>query len=311
MLETVEAQVQPVIPTDLAENPYEHLDAAMGAVVGVLPFDAAVMDAAPHLVVIARTGIGYDSVDVAAATERRIAVCNAPDGPTISTAEQAITLALTVAKSVRASADRLATGEDDLYARHEAMEFDDKTMGIVGMGRIGRRVAQIAAGFGMTVVAHDPFVTDAPAGVELVETLDEVLGVADVVSVHIPMSPDTAHICGREFFETMKPGATFVNTARGGLVDQDALLAAVGSGHLFGAGLDVTEPEPLPVGHPLLTHPRITVTPHVAAGTTEARYGNFAGAFDGVVSIINGERPINLVNADAWGSIEARIKESA
>ena len=306
-VDRVASVMSAVAPSSLETNPYEHLDEAIGAIVGVLPFDGAVMDRAPELTVIARTGIGYDSVDLSAATERTIAVCNAPDGPTISTAEQAITLALSVAKSVRTCVDRLAAGESDLYARHEAIEFDGKTMGLVGFGRIGRRVARIAHGFGMRVVVYDPYVHDVPVYTESISSLDAVLGQADVVSMHIPMSAATAHICNDEFFSAMRAGGIFINTARGGLVDQEALLRAVNDGRLFGAGLDVTDPEPLPIDHPLLNHDRVVVTPHVAAGTNEAKEGNFLGALAGVESIIAKRRPGNLVNDDVWPALAERI----
>ena len=306
-IDEVTSLVDVMVPSSFEDAPYEHLEAAMGALVGVLSFTDGVMDSAPDLLVIARTGIGYDTVDVAAATERTIGVCNAPDGPTISTAEQAITLALSVSKSVRTSVERLAAGEDDLYARHQAIEFDGKTMGLIGFGRIGRRVARLAHGFGMRVLAHDPFVTDAPEYVELVPSIGDVLANADIVSVHVPMSPETTHLCDSSFFSAMKRGSVFVNTARGGLVDQDALFDAVDRRHLFGAGLDVTEPEPLSTGHPLLNHPAIVVTPHVAAGTDAAKEGNFRGAFSAVESIIERRRPTNLVNTDVWPALAERM----
>ena len=118
-------------------------------------------------------------------------------------------------------------------------------------------------------------------------------------------------MCDDGFFSQMKPGSVFVNTARGGVVDQNALLRAIDEGHLFGAGLDVTDPEPLPADHPLVHHPAITITPHVAAGTNEAKLGNFVGAFEGVLSVLNRDRPQNLVNPDVWDILRSRIEAPA
>lgn len=311
VVEHVTSTVEVLIPESLQADPYQHLESAVGAVLGSLPLDGRNMDHAPGLFVVARTGIGYDQVDIDAATQRGIAVCNAPDGPTVSTAEHAVTLALSIAKSVRISSDRLAAGESDLYARHRSIEFDGKTIGLIGCGRIARRVAVIAAGFGMRVVAYDPFVTDPPPPIELGDSLSEVLAAADVVSVHVPLNTDTARMCDDGFFSQMKPGSVFVNTARGGVVDQNALLRAIDEGHLFGAGLDVTDPEPLPADHPLVHHPAITITPHVAAGTNEAKLGNFVGAFEGVLSVLNRDRPQNLVNPDVWDILRSRIEAPA
>ena len=307
----VRARYEVVFPSSLVDHPYENLENALAAFVGQLSFDAAIMDRAPDLLVIARTGIGVDGVDLAAATERAIAVCNAPDGPTISTAEHTMMLAAIAAKSARVGADRLRAGESNFYARQRAFEFKDKTIGLVGCGRIARHVATIAAGFGMQVVSHDPYVDDPPDHVEMVGDLAELLARSDVVSVHVPLLSDTAGMCDAGFFAAMKPGAVFVNAARGGLVVQEDLLAAIDAGHLLGAGLDVTDPEPLPPDHPLLSHPAVFVTPHVAAATDEAKLGNFMGAYEGVQAILDGRRPDNLVNPEAWDRVAARIRRSA
>jgi len=306
----VHARFDMVFPSSLFEQPYEHLEGAIAAFVGSLRFDAAVMDLAPDLLVIARTGIGVDGVDLEAANERAIAVCNAPEGPTTATAEHAITLAAIVAKSARVAADRLRAGESNLFGRQRAFEFRGRTMGLIGFGRIARQVAQIARGFGMSVLAHDPFVADAPQGISMVGDLHQLLGAADVVSVHVPLTPETAGLCDAAFFAAMKEGAVFVNSARGGLVVQEHLLAAVDEGHLFGAGLDVTVPEPLPPEHPLLNHPRIFVTPHIAAGTDEAKLGSFLGAYEAVKAVLDGRRPTTLVNPESWEQVASRIRKA-
>jgi phosphoglycerate dehydrogenase-like enzyme len=261
------------------------------------------MDRAPGLKVIARTGIGVDGVDVAAATERGIAVCNTPDGPTISTAEHAVTLMLSAAKNVGTARAALRTGGSDAYfAAHRGIELSGKVLGLVGLGRIGRHVARIARGLGMEVRFFDPFVaaSDVPAGVIRVEALGDLLAGADVVSLHLPLTGSSRGMFGADQFASMKPGAIFINTARGGLVDQDALVATLEAGRLFGAGLDVTSPEPLPSDHPLLHRQDVVVTPHIASATTEGKARMFEIAFREAIAVIEGRRPEHLVNPEVW-----------
>jgi phosphoglycerate dehydrogenase-like enzyme len=269
------------------------------------------MDRAPDLRVIARTGIGYERIDLAEATRRGIAVCNTPDAPTISTAEHAAALMLTVAKSVKGSEARLRKGEPDLYVRHEAIELNGKLLGLVGFGRIARHLATIAAAVGMRLTAYDPFLPDAafPEGVARAGSLEDLLGAADVVSVHVPLTDESRRMFDAERFRQMKPGAVFVNTARGGLVDGDALLAALDSGQLFGAGLDVTEPEPLLPGHPLLGRDDVVVTPHVASATAEGKVRIFRTAFEQVLQALSGRRPDHLVNPEAWSAYAPSISQ--
>ena len=283
-------------------DPYAGLATAQAAVASTMRYDAVLMDQAPDLRLIARTGIGYDLVDVAEATRRGIAICNTPDAPTISTAEHAVALILMVAKDVKRAEAQLRQGGGDHYARHEAIELDGKTLGLVGLGRIARRVAGICEGLGMRVTAFDPFLarTDGPPSVARAPTLERLLGVADVVSLHVPLSDATRGMFGAKQFAQMKPGAVFVNTARGGLVDGDALLRALEVGHLFGAGLDVTEPEPLPADHPLLRRDDVVVTPHIASATAESKVRIFRAAFEQVVQGLAGQRPDHLVNPDVW-----------
>lgn len=287
---------------------YAGIDPAVGAVVGASPYDGTVMDRAPDLRVIARTGIGYDTVDVAAATVRGIAVCNTPDGPTISTAEHAVTLMLMVAKGVKASEGALTTGASaGYYARHEGVELAGKVLGLVGYGRIARRVAAIAEAIGMRIVVFDPYVDAAtvPQQVDRVGALDDLLRVADVVSVHVPLTDGSRSMFGAAQFAAMKPGSVFINTARGGLVDQDALLAALDTGPLAGAGLDVTVPEPLPADHPLLGRDDVIVTPHIASATTDGKARILRAAVEQALAVIHGERPDHLVNPEVWDRVAA------
>jgi D-3-phosphoglycerate dehydrogenase / 2-oxoglutarate reductase len=301
----VAASCSVIGPGTVADR-YAGIDRAIGAVVGASPYDSAVMDRAPDLRVIARTGIGYDTVDVEAATVRGIAVCNTPDGPTISTAEHAVTLMLMVAKRVKASENALATGAfAGYYARHEGVELAGKILGLVGFGRIARRVAAIAEAIGMRIVVFDPYVDAAtiPQQVDRVGALDDLLRVADVVSIHVPLTDGSRSMFGAEQFAAMKPGGVFINTARGGLVDQDALLAALDTGRLAGAGLDVTVPEPLPADHPLLGRDDVVVTPHVGSATTDGKARILRAAVEQALAVIRGERPDHLVNPEVWDRV--------
>jgi len=285
------------------EDPYAGVEPAVAAVVGSMPYGEAFLDRAPGLQVIARSGIGYDNIDVAAATTRGIAVCNAPDGPTVSTAEHAVTLMLAVAKRLVPSQTALRQGRAaGYYAGHDGIELDGKVLGLVGFGRIARRVARIAQGLGMDVVVVDPYLDDAaiPPDVRRVDSLDALLPIADVVSVHVPLTEASAGMFDAARFAAMRRGAVFINTARGGLVDQEALLAALDAGQLAGAGLDVTTPEPLRPDHPLLGRDDVVVTPHIASATSEGKARILRIAFAQAMAVVEGRRPEHLLNPEVW-----------
>ncbi len=307
LLTEVEAAVQ-VLGPPLPDDALRDFDEAEGVVASVYAYDGAVMDRAPQLRVIARTGIGYDKVDLDAATDRGIAVCNTPDGPTVSTAEHTVALVLVAAKDIKRSEHELRAGCADLYARHAAVELHGKVLGLVGYGRIARRVGAALGALGMEVHVFDPFLPDdaIPPHVTRHADRDSLLAEADVVSVHVPLTPGSAGSFDTAAFAVMKTGATFVNTARGGLVDQAALLAALDDGRLRAAALDVTDPEPLPVDHPLLHRNDVVVTPHVASGTVEGKRRIFRTALAQVIQVLNGWRPDHLVNAEVWDRIGVR-----
>jgi D-3-phosphoglycerate dehydrogenase / 2-oxoglutarate reductase len=296
----VEERVTVLGPADATpDDPHRDLASAQGAVVSAHVFDAALMDLAPGLRVIARTGIGIDRVDVVAATERGIAVCNTPDAPSVSTAEHALTLMLAVAKDLQGARTRqLHGGPADMYAIHIGRELRGQTLGLVGFGRIPRLLAGCGRALGMHVAAHDPFVDAAafPPDVAAVASLPELLAGSDIVSLHAPLSDATHHLIDAEALSHMRVGAILVNTARGGLVDLDALSAALDSGQLSGAGLDVTDPEPLPAAHPLLRRDDVVITPHIAAATEQAKRRIFRSAFAQVLDVLDGRRPPHLVN---------------
>jgi D-3-phosphoglycerate dehydrogenase len=260
----------------------------------------------PHLRSVARPGIGVDLIDLAAATERGIMVLNTPDGPTESTAEHAVALLLNLTKRVAASDRILRAGHG--FPRYgdfpPGLEALGATLGLVGLGRIGGRVAEIARVLGMRVVAYDPFVTPERAvalGVELAASLRDVLAVADVVSLHCPSIPATYRLINAETLAQMRPGSYLVNVSRGALIDEAALIEALRSGHLAGAGLDVFDPEPPSADHPLFSLPNTICTTHIGSYTKAGVMKMFVQVCEQVAMALRGERPTTLVNAEVWG----------
>ncbi len=233
---------------------------------------AEVMDSAEQLRVVGRAGVGVDNIDVSAATTRGIVVMNAPDGNTITTAEHTIALLVSLARNV-AQANSSVKAANWERKRFIGAELRGKTLGIIGLGRIGRAVAARAAGLGMKIVAHDPFISPEQSRDVEVETtaLDEVLSRADFLTIHTPLTPETRGLINAAAIEKMKTGARIINCARGGLVDEGALNEAIKSGKIAGAALDVFEQEPPPAAHPLLQLDQVIVTPHLGASTTEAQ----------------------------------------
>ena len=233
--------------------------------------DAEVMAAAPKLKIVARAGVGLDNVDVDAATARGVLVVNAPTSNIHSAAEHALALMLAAARQIPA-ADATLRAHTWKRSSFSGTEIYGKTVGVVGLGRIGQLVAARLAAFGTHVVAYDPYVSAARAaqlGIELL-TLDELLARADFISVHLPKTPETAGLIGKEALAKTKPGVVIVNAARGGLIDEQALADAVLSGHVRGAGLDVFSTEPC-TDSPLFELPQVVVTPHLGASTAEAQ----------------------------------------
>ncbi|HEX9728461.1 MAG TPA: phosphoglycerate dehydrogenase [Gemmatimonadales bacterium] len=233
---------------------------------------AGLIAMAPSLRVIGRAGIGVDNIDVPAATRAGIAVLNAPGANTVSAAEHAVALLLSLVRRVPWAVESMRRGEWDRKA-FAGSELRGKTLGIVGLGRIGAHISKIAVAIGMHVVAHDPFLTEKRAralSVDLV-SLDDLLREVDVVTLHLPLTDDTRHLIDAERLALMKPSAVLINTARGELVDEDALVAAVTGGVIAGAAVDVYSQEPLPGDSPLRRTDRILLTPHLAASTAEAQ----------------------------------------
>src|SRR5215218_9421561 len=231
---------------------------------------ADLLRAGKKLKVVGRAGIGVDNVDVAAATELGILVVNAPTANLTSATEHTFALLLSLARRIPlADASTKAGGWD---RKITGVELQGKTLGVVGFGRIGQKVADRARGFEMQIAAYDPFLDAAAARKMEVELLplDELLARADVVTLHTPFTPETRNLINRERLARMKPGALLVNCARGGIVDEEALLEALESGHLGGAALDVFAEEP-PTDLRLVQHPKVVATPHLGAQTREAQ----------------------------------------
>ncbi|MDI3316352.1 MAG: phosphoglycerate dehydrogenase [Bacillota bacterium] len=257
--------------------------------------DAELFAAAPRLSIVGRAGVGVDNVDVAEATRRGVVVVNVPDGNTLSAAEHTFALMLAMLRRLPVADAALRTGR---WERHlVGAQAYGKTLGIVGLGRIGRQVALRARAFGMRVLAHDPFLgaQQAAGEVELVE-LDRLLQEADILTVHTPLTPQTRHLIGAREIARMKPGAYIVNCARGGIVDEEALAAALEEGRLAGAALDVWEEEPPRPDHPLLRSDRVVVTPHLGASTVEAQRLNAETVAEEMVRWFSGRPVRNAVN---------------
>ena len=276
-------------------GPDSGLERAIAVIAGArVRWDAAMLAGGPSVRVVSRTGIGYDNIDLDAARERGVTVCNAPEAPSVSTAEHTVALMMAATKRLRTTTAIADRGEK-APSVGIALELDGCRLGLVGLGRIARRVAAVGHALGMEVIAYDPFIDAADSdGVRLVD-LDEVFSTADVVSLHAPGGEATRHLVDAARLATMRLGAVLVNCARGSLVDQDALLGALESGQLGGAALDVTEPEPLPAGHPLLGREDVVVTPHVASSTAAGRRRLYEHAIDNALAVLEG-RPATIVS---------------
>jgi D-3-phosphoglycerate dehydrogenase len=232
-----------------------------------------ILQAGTRLRVVGRAGVGVDNVDLETATRRGVIVMNTPAGNSISTAEHAFSLLLSVARKIPQAHANLQTGRWD-RKQFEGSELYNKTLGIIGMGRIGSELSRRAIAFGMRVLAYDPYLSSGRARtlqVELVEDLDELLPLADFISLHTPLTAETRHLLDAVRLTKMKRGVCLINCARGGLIDESALVESLGNGQVAGAALDVFETEPLPRDSVLRGIPNLILTPHLGASTVEAQ----------------------------------------
>ena len=281
-------------------DPFSDLPRAEAIIAaGSLSYDAVVMDRAPELRAICRAGIGYDNVDVQAASDRGVVVCNTPDAPTVSTAEHAVALLLAVAKQINRLDQKLRRGSgSDYFDQNDGLELCGLRLGLVGLGRIGSRVARVAASLGMEVWAFDPQQAAeafTAQDIHRAATLDELLAGADVVSLHLPLNSHTRHLLDADRLAQMKPGAILINTARGPLVDERALQQALAEGRLRGAGLDVFQTEPPPADHPLLQLDNVVVTPHIASATRAGKARLWTAAITQAIDVLEGRPPAHPV----------------
>jgi D-3-phosphoglycerate dehydrogenase len=234
---------------------------------------ADILQGQTRLKAIARAGVGVDNIDVPAATQNGIVVMNTPGGNTVSTAEHTMALMLSLARNVPQANESLKAGRWDRN-KLTGRQLEGKTLGIIGMGRVGQTVAKQALGFSMRVIGFDPFLSAERAtelGIESVPHLHQLWGQCDYITLHTPLTADTRNLINADTLKQMRPGVRIINCARGGLIDPEALKAALDSGHVAGAAVDVFDPEPPPADHPLVNHPKVVVTPHLGASTEEAQ----------------------------------------
>ncbi len=268
--------------------------------------DAALMDAAPRLKVISNYAVGFDNIDIPAATARGLPVGNTPGVLTETTADFAFALLMAAARRVVEGARFVQAGNWRTWGPTLLLGQDvhGATLGLVGLGRIGQAVARRAGGFAMRILFHDPGMDPAEArarfGAEA-RSLDDLLAEADFVSLHVPATPQTHHLIGARELGLMKPTAILINTARGTVVDPDALYHALAAGQIAAAALDVTEPEPLPPDSPLLTLDNCLVVPHIASASVTARTKMATMAAANLLAGLRGERLPHCVNPAVYG----------
>ena len=270
---------------------------------------SAVIERGENLKVIGRAGIGLDNVDVDAATRHGVLVVNAPQSNVLSAAEHTMALLLAQARNIPQAHSALASGSWE-RERWQGVELHGKTLGIIGLGRVGTLVAQRASSFGMRLVAYDPYVAPARAqqmGVTLVESVGDLCTRADFITIHMPRTPETVGLVGAKELAQVRPGVRIVNTARGGLIDEAALVEALESGRVGGAAVDVFENEPV-TEHPFFKFPNVVVTPHLGASTAEAQDKAGLAIAEQVLLALRGEFVPYAVNVDVGADISETVR---
>ena len=258
---------------------------------------------AGKLKVIAKHGVGLDNIDCEAATAAGVPVVYTPEANANAVAEHTLALMLGLARKLRPASEALMAGRFADRSRFSGIELNGRTLGIAGLGKIGRRVAAKAYhGLGMKVHGYDPFVSpdDFPAWLGLEETLEDLVRKSDILSLHLPLTSETRHLVNLQSLGWFKPGALLVNTSRGPVVDEDALVRALHQRTLAGAALDVFEQEPVPADHPLLQAPNILLTPHISSSTREALDNMSRQAAQGLLDVLNGRRPEYVANPEVF-----------
>lgn len=281
------------------EEMIELLPGMAATIASIEPYTRRVLATVDALKIVARVGVGYDAIDVAAATDHGVAITTTPGTNHKAVADYAFALILSLMRAVPANIANVRAGRWERVVGHDV---DSATIGIIGTGAIGKAVARRARGFDMRILAYDVVQDEAFAAAVGVEyrPLDELLAEADVVTMHTPLIPETRNLLDARRLALMRRGAYVVNTSRGGVIDEAALAAALHSGHLAGAALDVFEAEP-PWGNPLLEAPNLLVCPHVAGISVESQQAMLTMACRSVVQRLRGERPEGLVNPAVLG----------
>jgi D-3-phosphoglycerate dehydrogenase len=307
-IERLREHLEVDVETDLSPDELGEVIGAYDALVvrSATRVDAALLERAENLKVIGRAGIGLDNVDVDAATKQGVLVVNAPQSNVLSAAEHTMALLLAQARNVPQAHNALVGGAWE-RERWQGVELHGKTLGIVGLGRVGTLVAQRSSAFGMRIIAFDPYIAPARAaqmGVELVETVEEICRRADFITIHLPKTPETVGIIGERELALVRPGVRIVNTARGGLIAEDALVRALEDGLVAGASIDVFEGEPL-TDHPLFGLPNVVVTPHLGASTAEAQDKVGVAIAEQLLLALRGDFVPYAVNVDVGDIPEA------
>jgi len=273
------------------------------------PYTVSIFDACPGLKHVSRCGVGIDSVDLSAATDAGVVVTNTPGAMTDAVGDYTFALILGVARRTAEGDALMRTGG---WGEYPGVLVCGKTLGLVGLGQIGQAVAKRSAGFGMRLLAYDPVLeaTGVPPGLPPVQfvSMEGLLAESDFVSLHAPATPETRGMFNAERFAQMKPSAYFINTARGTLVDDDALVAALESGQIAGAAIDVYAPEPYPADGPLRRAPRCLLTPHNAFNAVEAAAEMSRLSALHVLAVMRGERPASTCNPAVWDSAHLRVR---
>ena len=299
LIEKLREVAEPIL---MQEGDLDTLEKEIGQATAIilgtwLKFDKGWIDKAPNLKVISRTGVGVDNVNVAYATEKDIIVLNTPKANAISVAEHTVALICALAKFTGYLDKQVRDNNFKARRLNLPIDLDGKTLGLLGYGNIGKLVAlKCHYAFNMKVIAFDPFVKEAEDYVTLVPTEDEIYKEADFISIHLPLLPETKDLINEEAIATMKEGVFIVNTSRGGIVNEAALVKAIENGKLAGAGLDVFETEPPDQDSELLKSDKVILTPHSAALTKECTLRVAECAFDGVIDYIQGKTPEFIYN---------------
>jgi D-3-phosphoglycerate dehydrogenase len=302
-LKLLEGKVELVTLPDSSEATARRMLADVDAVIlrTNIQLTRDLIGAAPRCRIISRTGVGVDNVDVQAATERGIMVCNTPGVNTISVAEQAVALILACAKRLLVMDKAVRAGKWAIRNAGTTTDVEGKTLGLVGVGRIGAEVAgKCRRGFGMTAIGFDPLVKSAD-GIEMCPDLEQVFRRADFVSLHVPYSSDTHHLVGARLLGAMKPDACIINTSRGAVLDEKELAELLASGAIAGAGLDVLEEEPPSTQNPLFKLDTVILTPHSAALSRECEMKVALEAAQAIVDFAAGRQPRSVYNRTELG----------